>query len=117
MSLFWIIILIFILFCFGCFFIFLYIKNPNGKGKVGEYYTEQEINRVKKIIYGKVLRNIYIPKEDSSTSEIDVLFICTKGLFVLESKNYSGWIFGNERDKFWTATLPKGKGKEILYES
>ena len=28
-----------------------------------------------------------------------------KGIFVVESKNYSGWIFGNENDKFWTQCL------------
>ena len=31
-----------------------------------------------------------------------------KGIFVIESKNYSGWIFGNERDKKWTQVLANG---------
>ncbi len=30
---------------------------------------------------------------------------------MFESKNYSGWIFGNEDDKTWTQVLPTGKGK------
>ena len=42
---------------------------------------------------------------------IDVLLITNKGLFVFESKNYSGWIFGSETQKNWTQTLPKGRGK------
>ena len=30
---------------------------------------------------GKILRNVYIPKEDGSTTEIDALYITTKALF------------------------------------
>jgi len=47
-----------------------------------------------------------------------VLLICSKGIFVFESKNYSGWIFGNELQKNWTQILPKSKGysnKEYFY--
>ena len=33
------------------------------------------------------------------------------GLYVFESKNYSGCIFGTETQKNWTQTLPMGKGK------
>lgn len=40
-----------------------------------------------------MLRNIYVPY-NGKTSEIDVLMIREKGIFVFESKNYSGWIFG-----------------------
>ena len=39
---------------------------------------------------GKILRNVYVPKENGETSEIDVLYITQKGIFVIESKNYSG---------------------------
>ena len=42
---------------------------------------------------------------------IAVLLITIKGLFVFESKNYSGWILGSETQKNWTQTLPKGRGK------
>lgn len=31
------------------------------------------------------------------------------GIYVFESKNYSGWIFGNEKSKTWTQTLPQGR--------
>ena len=44
-------------------------------------------------------------------TEIDVLMISPKGLFVLESKNYSGWIFGSEYQQKWYQTLPQGRGK------
>lgn len=44
--------------------------------------------------------------------------LTTKGLFVFESKNFSGWIFGDENRKNWYQTLPQGKGrsrKESFY--
>ncbi|RHV63125.1 MULTISPECIES: NERD domain-containing protein [Clostridia] len=76
-------------------------------GKVGEAYTARELKLLnlfgKK---GKVLRNVYIPKDNNETSEVDVLFITQKGIFVIESKNYSGWIFGNENQYKWTMMLP-----------
>lgn len=36
------------------------------------------------------------------------------GIYVLESKNYSGWIFENEKDASWTQTLPN-KDKNHFY--
>ena len=54
---------------------------------------------------GRILKNIYLPKDDGETSEIDLLYITQKGIIVIESKNYSGWIFGNEKDQYWTQSL------------
>jgi hypothetical protein len=35
--------------------------------------------------------------------------IHSSGIYVFESKNYSGWIFGSENQKNWTQTLPSGR--------
>ena len=76
-------------------------------GKRGEKLTERELQLVKLFgRKGKTLRNVYIPKDNGETSEIDVLFITQKGIFVFESKNYSGWVFGSEDQQYWTAMLP-----------
>lgn len=84
-------------------------------GRRGEKLTERELNLVKLFgRNGKVLRNVYIPKENGETSEIDVLFITQKGIFVFESKNYSGWVFGDEKAAYWTVMLPN-KEKNKLY--
>ncbi len=58
---------------------------------------------------GLLLRNIYIPKQNGGTSEIDLLYITEKGIFVIESKNYSGYVFGSEESKNWSVTLYAGK--------
>ena len=65
------------------------------KGKLGEYLTYKYLRSAEKN-GAKFLFNIYIPKDEGETTETDMLMICSKGLFVFESKNYSGWIFGSE---------------------
>lgn len=91
------------------------IFDADFKGRRGEKLTERELNLVKLFgRNGKVLRNVYVPKENGETSEIDVIFITQKGIFVIESKNYSGWIFGNEKDAYWTVSFPN-MSKERFY--
>lgn len=58
---------------------------------------------------GLLLRNVYIPKQNGGTTEIDLLYITEKGIIVIESKNYSGYIFGSEDSTNWTVTLYAGK--------
>lgn len=55
-----------------------------------------------------VLKNLYIP-HGGRTSEIDLVMIHEKGIFVFESKNYSGWIFGAEEQIHWTQCLRNGE--------
>lgn len=79
------------------------------KGKYGEKLTERKLKLVNVFgRKGKILKNVYIPKENGETSEIDLVYITEKGIFVLESKNYSGWIFGDFKSQYWTASLPNG---------
>ena len=79
-------------------------------GRYGEYLTYKRLKHME-ANGAKFLFNVYIPVGNGETSEIDVLMICHKGIFVFESKNYSGWIFGNENQKYWYQTLPAGRGK------
>ncbi len=94
-----------------------YKENAYDKGRYLEYLTYKSLRHFEKN-GGKFLFNLLIPKKQGGTTEIDVLLICSKGLFVFECKNYDGWIFGNEMQKKWTQTLPKGRSlchKEHFY--
>jgi len=87
------------------------------QGKYAEYLTYVSLRHFENNS-GKFLFNVFIPKGNNKVTEIDVLLISSKGLFVFECKNYSGWIFGNETQKNWTQTLPQGRGrchKEYFY--
>ena len=86
-------------------------------GRLGEYHIYRNLKQYE-LKGDKFLFNVYIPKNDGETTEIDVLMISSKGIFVFESKNYSGWIFGSETQRDWCQTLPKGRGdshKEHFY--
>lgn len=87
-----------------------YFQTFFDKGKYGEYLTWKNLRSYEND-GGKFLFNCYLPAENGKTSEIDVLLIHSSGIFVMESKNYSGWIFGKETDLHWTQTLPIGRGK------
>ncbi len=85
------------------------IFDANWQGRRGEKLTSRELKLVRLLgRKGYILRNIYIPKDDGETTEIDVVYITQKGIFVIESKNYSGWIFGSENQRYWTASLANG---------
>ena len=93
-----------------------YLTTMLDKGKKGEYLVYKYLKNYEED-GNRFLFNVYIPKGENCTTEIDVLLISNKGLFVFESKNYSGWIFGNEKQKTWTQCLPQNKGshKEKFY--
>jgi len=79
------------------------------KGRHGEYLTSKMIEKHASKDH-RLLVNVYIPKKISDElTEIDLLYIDQTGLYVLESKNYSGWIFGNEAHQQWTQTMPNRK--------
>ena len=58
-----------------------------------------------------VLNDIYLPLDDGSTTQIDHVVVSPFGVFVIETKTYKGWIFGNPRDAQWTQALPKRKSR------
>lgn len=76
-------------------------KLMDDKGAYGEYLTFN----ILKNIDGKILTNLYLPKLKGGTTEVDLVFINSKGIFVIESKNYSGRIYGSSNSKFWMQIL------------
>lgn len=85
-------------------------------GAYGEYLTYNCLRKYESD-GAKFLFNCYLPKDNDDTSEIDVMMIYKSGIYVFESKNYSGWIFGSESSKMWTQSLPNGRSskKERFY--
>ncbi len=79
------------------------------KGRYGEYLTSRIIEK-HALNSHQQLVNVYVPKRKSQDlTELDLLYIDRTGLYVIESKNYSGWIFGNEAHQHWTQTMPNKK--------
>lgn len=80
-----------------------FFKTFINKGFWGEYRIFATLEKLAKPHH--ILTNLYIPRKDGTTTEIDLLYLSIQGIFVIESKNYSGWIFGNEKQKYWTQTF------------
>lgn len=94
-----------------------YFTLKKDKGKIGEYRIYKKLRSYERY-GGRFLFNCYLRKPNGKTTELDVVFLCSSGIFVFESKNYSGWIFGNEEENMWTQKLPKRNGgvhKESFY--
>jgi len=57
-----------------------------------------------------LLNNVTIPFQDGTT-QIDHILVSTKGVFVIETKHYSGWVFGDEKSGQWMQVLYRMKSK------
>jgi hypothetical protein len=51
-----------------------------------------------------VLHNLTLPARDGTT-QIDHVVVSRFGVFVIETKNLTGWIFGDERSRKWTQSI------------
>lgn len=91
---------------------FSYAEVMKDKGKFGEYHIFCELEKLKG--NKSILANVYIPKYDGQTTEIDLIMIHETGVYVFESKNYSGTIFGAEEYHTWVQILNK-KVKNKFY--
>ena len=89
-----------------------FVKTLFNRGNYGEFLTFYQLEKLKG--YNKLITNVYIPKENDTTTEIDLMMVSETGIYVFESKNYSGWIFGSENQKEWTQSLPN-KVKNKFY--
>jgi len=57
-----------------------------------------------------LINNVTLPTDDGST-QIDHVLIMPTGIFVIETKHYQGWIFGNPNQSHWTQTIYKKKSR------
>lgn len=77
---------------------------PQIKGWFGEILVHQLLtHRLDQNVY-RVVRNVMLPTEDGTT-QIDHIVVSRFGIFVIETKNYKGWIFGSERQAKWTQKI------------
>lgn len=83
------------------------------KGKSGEYGLVSCMEQLDG--YKRFFVNCYLPKPNGTTSEIDVILLHESGIYVLEAKNYSGWIFGSENQQYWTETFSDRHGSSKKY--
>ena len=78
-------------------------------GGVGEKTTSSILLFLDKSKY-KVINNVVL-KSGDKTSQIDHIVISDYGIFVIETKNYKGWILGSENSEYWIQVIYKRKEK------
>lgn len=93
--------------------ILLRVNKAKIRGRQGERLVKWLIGSTKENI--KYVINDLIIANDSMTSQIDHIVINARGVFVIETKNYSGEIYGAENQQEWTQVLAFGKVKNKMY--
>ena len=91
----------------------VYLKQPSTRGKRGE-------NKVRWVISETIENEQYVINDiilvnEGKSSQIDHIVINPRGIFVIETKNYSGEIYGSENQREWPQVLAYGKVKNKLY--
>ena len=74
-----------------------------GKGKRGEMSVASILKRLPEEDY-KVINDLML-KMGNWTSQIDHVVVSKYGVFVIETKNYQGWITGGENSDSWTQNI------------
>jgi chromosome segregation ATPase len=76
-------------------------KSTDEKGDEGEDETTAAIKRLKDLGYPMNGIRFYADKENKVTVEIDHIFVCNRGVFVIETKNWNAELSGNTDDVSW----------------
>ncbi len=92
------------------FLLFHLLKTPKVKGLIGELFIRflAKIKLPKDVYHA--IHNVTLTT-DNGTTQIDHIFVSQFGVFVVETKNMKGWIFGGEHQAQWTQTIFRVKNK------
>ena len=86
-------------------------KRPFLIGKRGENFVSRKLLELDSEHY-KVLDDLMLPSRgNTNTTQIDHIVVSDFGIFCIETKSYSGWIFGNAQQQHWTQVLYRYKKK------
>jgi Nuclease-related domain len=74
-------------------------------GRRGEEFVSGVLSNLDPLKY-TVLNDLMLPSEGSiGTTQIDHVVVSNYGIFVVETKSYTGWIFGNAYQPYWTQVI------------
>lgn len=91
-------VLLFLLIIALSILVFWY-NSPKQKGKRGELFVSKILSQLSSEYTNY---NDLIFQTDKSTTQIDHLVLSKYGVFVIETKNYGGEIYGDDERKEWT---------------
>lgn len=77
------------------------------KGDIGEITVHHLLSYLNKDCYF-CINNLLLPLKNGGTTQIDHVILSPYGIFVIETKNYQGFIFGSEYANEWTQKTYRG---------
>lgn len=87
---------------------------PRNRGEWSERKTVLKLLKMG-IDHRAIFHDCYIRKSSGTYTQVDLVVATKAGLITFEIKDYSGWIFGNYQQKYWTQILNYGKEKYRFY--
>jgi hypothetical protein len=85
-----------------------WLRSAKGKGQIGEFVVSRMLATLGSGY--EVLNDLTFVVEGDST-QIDHVVVSTKGVFLIETKNYSGLIFGQANEGQWTQAMGHTKNR------
>jgi len=87
---------------------------PKIKGQLGEWAVNRVLRKELNPEQYRVLHDLLLPDGKGGQTQIDHVVVSAYGIFVIETKNWDCWIFGDEKGSHWTLTYPRGGKIETL---
>jgi restriction system protein len=78
------------------------------RGQRGEFRVNAGLSRLLDPTVYRLIENVTLPV-GNDTTQIDHLVVSPYGIFVIETKNFSGWIFGHPNHAQWTQVIYRSK--------
>lgn len=82
--------------------VFLRLNQANIRGRRGERRVSSRLFSLPSEYH--VFNDVYIEVQGRSI-QIDHIVVSRYGIFVIETKNYTGWIYGNDKSEFWIKNM------------
>jgi len=87
------------------------LASPKFKGWFGEWIVNRGLSKLDPTRY-RHFRDLYVPHPGGTgTTQVDHVVASTAGIFVIETKNFRGWIFGTEKQREWTQQIFRKKSR------
>lgn len=90
-----------------------YLQAPLVRGKRGEKRVRTVLGETQEGL--RYVFNDFKITDEGMSCQIDHILINQNGVFVIETKNYSGNIYGTDEQREWTQVLAYGKVKNKIY--
>ncbi len=89
-------------------------KSPKSKGESGENAVSKVLGDT---IDGEkyVINDLLFETEPGKSCQIDHILINQRGIWVIETKNYAGKIYGQDNQREWIQTMAYGHEKNKFY--